>query len=99
MLVLDPVSDAVSHASIRDLPGYLDPGDLLVVNDSRVLPARLLGRRRDGGEAEVLLLRRVDGGGHRWQALIRPARRLEAGSQVLFDQSALAISVDGRLVE
>jgi len=96
MLVLDPVSDAVSHASIRDLPGYLDPGDLLVVNDSRVLPARLLGRRRDGGEAEVLLLRRVDSGGHRWQALVRPARRLEPGSQVRFDHSPLAISVEIR---
>src|SRR5213594_3085520 len=96
MLVLDPSSDAVSHASIRDLPGYLEPADLLVFNDSRVLPARLIGHRLDGGEAEVLLLRRVDDGGHRWQALVRPARRLEPGSQVRFDHSPLAISVEIR---
>src|SRR5213595_3368599 len=96
MLVLDLSSETLSHATIRDLPAYLEPGDLLVFNDSRVLPARLMGRRRDGGEAEVLLLRPVDGGHHRWQALIRPARRLEAGSQVFFDQSPLAISVELR---
>jgi len=71
MLVLDPRTDAVTHATVRDLPPYLDPGDLLVLNDSRVLPARLLGRRRDGGEAEVLLLRPVAEDRHRWEALLR----------------------------
>jgi len=96
MLVLDPSSDTLTHGTIRDLPGYLEAGDLLVFNDSRVLPARLIGRRRDGGEAEVLLLRPADDGRHRWQALIRPARRLEPGSQVFFDQSPLAISVELR---
>jgi len=96
MLVLDPTSGAIKHATIRQLPDYLGPGDLLVLNDSRVLPARLHGRRRDGGEAEVLLLRPVDGDRHRWEALIRPARRLAAGSQVRFDGSALAVAIDER---
>jgi S-adenosylmethionine:tRNA ribosyltransferase-isomerase len=96
MLVLDPQTGAVTHATVRDLPRYLDPGDLLVLNDSRVLPARLIGRRRDGGEAEVLLLRPVDADRHRWEALIRPARRLDAGSQVHFDGSALTVSVEAR---
>src|SRR5436305_12468192 len=99
MLVLDPSSETLTHATIRDLPAYLEKGDLLVFNDSRVLPARLLGRRRDGGEAEVLLLRPEDDGRHRWQALIRPARRLEPGSQVFFDQSPLAIVVEARYLE
>jgi S-adenosylmethionine:tRNA ribosyltransferase-isomerase len=96
MLVLDPASDGVIHTTIRELPRYLNPGDLLVFNDSRVIPARLLGHRQDGGEAEVLLLRPLDGGRHRWEALIRPARRLDTGSQVRFDGSALTVSVDER---
>jgi S-adenosylmethionine:tRNA ribosyltransferase-isomerase len=96
MLVLDPRSEAVTHATIRDLPQYLDPGDLLVLNDSRVLPARLIGRRRDGGGAEVLLLRPLAGDRHRWEALIRPGRRLGVGSQVRFENSALAVTVEGR---
>src|SRR5207237_3305076 len=84
------------HTTIRELPHYLDPGDVLVLNDSRVIPARLIGRRRDGGEAEVLLLRPVDGDRLRWEALTRPARRLDAGAQVWFDGSKLAVSLDAR---
>jgi S-adenosylmethionine:tRNA ribosyltransferase-isomerase len=99
MLVLDPRSGAVTHAAVRDLPQYLDPGDLLVLNDSRVIPARLMGRRGDGGEAEVLLLRPVDGEPHRWEALLRPGRRLDAGSTVHFDDSPLAVTVVDRTGE
>jgi S-adenosylmethionine:tRNA ribosyltransferase-isomerase len=94
MLVLD--STGLAHRAVRDLPEYLDTGDVLVLNDSRVLPARLIGRRRDGGEAEVLLLRPLPEGAHRWEALIRPARRLEAGSRVHFEDSTLAVSIEGR---
>ncbi len=96
MLVLDPRTGAVTHATLRDMPRYLEPGDLLILNDSRVLPARLIGRRRDGGEAEVLLLRPVDGDRHLWEALIRPARRLDAGSRVQFEGSPLTVSVEAR---
>jgi S-adenosylmethionine:tRNA ribosyltransferase-isomerase len=96
MLVLDPHREAVTHATVRDLPQYLGPGDLLVLNDSRVLPARLLGRRRDGGEAEVLLLRPLAGERYRWEALLRPGRRLDVGSQVWFESSALAVTVEAR---
>ncbi len=95
MLVLDP-SGGLADSTGRDLPRYLEPGDVLVLNDSRVLPARLLGRRRDGGEAEVLLLRPLHEGQHRWEALIRPARRLEPGSQVHFEGSVLAVSIEAR---
>ena len=95
MLVLDPSGDLVDR-TVRDLPEYVEAGDALVLNDSRVLPARLIGRRRDGGEAEVLLLRPLPEGQHRWEALIRPARRLDAGSQVQFENSALAVSIEAR---
>jgi S-adenosylmethionine:tRNA ribosyltransferase-isomerase len=66
LLVLDRRSKKLSHASIRDLPGFLQPGDLMVANDTRVIPARLLGRRvPSGGAVECLLLRRdVDGAEH-----------------------------------
>jgi len=99
MLVLDPRSGEVTHSTITKLPEYLEPGDLLVLNDSRVLPARLIGRRADGGEAEVLLLRPLDPDRHRWQALLRPGRRLEAGSRVEFESSALVVAVEERTEE
>src|SRR5207245_10561845 len=72
MLVLDPFSDTLTHATIRDLPGYLEAGDLLVFNDSRVLPARLIGRRRDGGEDDGLLLRPAGDGRDRGTAVTTP---------------------------
>jgi S-adenosylmethionine:tRNA ribosyltransferase-isomerase len=96
MLILDPGHGKLTHSMISDLPNYLEPGDLLVLNDTRVIPARLIGRRADGGEAEVLLLRPLAGGGHRWEALIRPGRRLEAGSRVQFESSALVVAVEER---
>jgi S-adenosylmethionine:tRNA ribosyltransferase-isomerase len=95
MLVLDS-SGGLVDSTVRDLPRYLEAGDVLVLNDSRVLPARLIGRRRDGGEAEVLLLRPMHEGQHRWEALIRPARRLEPGSQVHFEGSVLAVAIEAR---
>jgi S-adenosylmethionine:tRNA ribosyltransferase-isomerase len=75
----------VAHHTFRDLPALLSSGDLLVLNRSRVLPARLLGTRSGGGRAEVLLLRPLDAPGRgrqRWQALVRPSRRLRAGERV-----------------
>ena len=96
MLVLDPHTGEVTHSTVAELPQYLEPSDLLVFNDSRVLPARLIGRRADGGEAEVLLLRPLDRDRQRWEALIRPGRRLEPGSRVQFDSSSLIVAVEQR---
>ena len=80
LLVLDRRTGAVLHRHVRDLPDLLQPGDLVVANSSRVLPARVKGRLRGGGSAELLLLRRLGPG--RWQALVRPARRLRPGDTV-----------------
>jgi S-adenosylmethionine:tRNA ribosyltransferase-isomerase len=99
MLVLDPRSGEVAHSMVTELPQYLESGDLLVLNDSRVLPARLIGRRADGGEAEVLLLRPIDSGRHRWEALLRPGRRLEPGSRVHFETSAMVVAIEDRTDE
>src|SRR2546423_13398020 len=87
MLVLDPSSGLVDR-TVRDLPEYLEAGDVLALNDSRVLPARLIGRRRDGGEPAGLLLPALREGHFRLGALFPPPRRLDPGSRVTFHHSA-----------
>ena len=80
LLVADRASGEVRHRRFRDLPGELPEGALLVVNDTRVIPARLRVRRETGGEAEVLLLEPAGDG--LWEALARPTRRLRPGAQL-----------------
>jgi S-adenosylmethionine:tRNA ribosyltransferase-isomerase len=70
-----------AHRHVRDLPDLLGPGDVLVVNDSRVLPSRLRLRKRTGGGVEVLLLEPHDGAGG-WEALVRPGRRVPPGTRL-----------------
>ena len=86
--------DRVSHQRVSDLPGLLGPGDVVVVNDTRVLPARLRMRRATGGAVEVLLLHERDDGD--WEALVRPSRRLRPGEVVEPDGSAGPASVEIR---
>jgi S-adenosylmethionine:tRNA ribosyltransferase-isomerase len=80
LLVYERAGGAVRHRCFRDLPAELPPGALVVVNDTRVVPARLRLRRPGGGEAEVLLLEPVEDG--LWEALARPTRRLRAGMRL-----------------
>jgi S-adenosylmethionine:tRNA ribosyltransferase-isomerase len=80
LLVLDRATGGLDHRRFSELPELLRPGDLLVTNRSRVFPARLLGRRPNGGKAEVLLVRRHADG--RWDAMLRPGRRLRPGMSV-----------------
>lgn len=89
LLVLDRSGRRTDHRRFRDLPGLLNPGDLLVMNDSRVIPARLLGRRGHpgGGRIEVLLLRRV--APDSWEALVRPGRRVPVGTTIFFGRGEL----------
>ena len=77
LLVLDRASGDVSLTRISALPSLLDPGDLLLLNEVRVIPARLRAHRPGGGEAELLLVRPL--GGSAWEAMARPAKRLRAG--------------------
>lgn len=80
---------AATHRHVRDLPSLVRPGDLVVVNDTRVLPARLPLRRPSGGAAEVLLLeRRGDEPADGWLALVRPSRKLAPGSRLIPDPAA-----------
>ncbi len=103
LLVLDRESGAVSHRHFFDILEYLQPGDCLVMNNSRVLPARLLGHRPTGGAVEVLLLR--DLGEKKWECLCKPGRKMQVGSEVIFGNGELtavvtAVQPDGnRVVE
>jgi S-adenosylmethionine:tRNA ribosyltransferase-isomerase len=81
LLVLDRASGALQHRVFRDLPEYLQRGDALVVNDTRVMPARLLGRKTTGASAEVLLIRPLPGEDE-WEALVRPGSKLRPGSRI-----------------
>lgn len=83
-LLVDRGSAPPSHRIVADLAELLADGDLLVVNETRVIPARLLLQRSSGGQAEVLLLEPLDGQRREWEALVRPARKLRAG-EVLVD--------------
>ena len=83
MLVLHRAEQRWEDRVFRDLPSYLHPGDCLVLNDSRVFPARLFGHRSAGqGKIEVFLLRPV--GGRDWDALVRPGRKLPVGERIHF---------------
>jgi S-adenosylmethionine:tRNA ribosyltransferase-isomerase len=86
--VLDRAAGSIAHRHVRDLPDLLKPGDLVVANRSRVLPARVYGTLRGGGRAELLLLRRIQAG--RWEALCRPARRLREGDDVHITDNLVA---------
>ena len=86
LLVVHRTTGTFEHRHFRDIGAYLRPGDLLIANQSRVLPARLLGHRVEtGGAVEVLLLaERPDLGPNYWETLVRPGRRLRQGSRIIF---------------
>jgi len=92
LLVLDRESGVIEHQRFTDLLEYLGPGDVLVVNDTRVFPARLTGRLDTGGAFEILLVRRTGDG--RWIALVRPGRKLRPGRTVEAGEGALKIAVE-----
>lgn len=92
LMVLDPATQRIEHRHFYDLIDYLNPGDCLVMNDSRVLPARLLGKRMPtGGAVEVLLL--TDRGNKTWECLVKPGRKLHEGTQISFGDGALTAEV------
>ena len=91
LLVLNRNNGETCHRHFSDVLEYLKSGDCLVLNDSRVLPARLLGHRPTGGAVELLLLR--DLGDKKWECLAKPGRKLQAGQEVLFGDGSLTATV------
>ena len=91
LMVMNRETGEISHRHFYDIVEYLRPGDCLVMNDSRVLPARLLGHRPSGGAVEVLLLR--DLGDKCWECLCKPGRKMQVGSEVIFGNGELTAVV------
>jgi len=98
LLVVDRARGTWTESRVADLATWLRPGDLLVANDSKVFPARLLGRRAGGGRAECLLLTRAEG--DEWWALVNPGQRLPAGATIDFTDEARApgVTLTGTIV-
>ena len=98
LMVLNRETGEIQHQHFYDLPEYLHPGDTLVLNDSRVLPARLYGHRvPTGGAVELLLLKDVGDG--KWECLARPGRKLKPGAEVSFGDGELTATIAEDLQE
>ncbi len=91
LMVLNKDSGEVTHRHFYDIIDYLQPGDCLVLNNSRVLPARLIGHRPTGGAVEVLLLK--DLGNKYWECLCKPGRKMQVGNTVIFGDGELTATV------
>ncbi|MBI4949134.1 MAG: tRNA preQ1(34) S-adenosylmethionine ribosyltransferase-isomerase QueA [Deltaproteobacteria bacterium] len=93
LMALSRSTGELSHASFRDLPEFLRKGDLLILNDTKVMPARLLGKKSSGGKVEVLLIERLESTGdgrEEWACLIRNSKGLKDGSLLFFNTEAEA---------
>ena len=103
LMVLHRSTGAIEHRRFDDIIEYLNPGDCLVINETRVIPARLFGERPSGGACEVLLLKQL--GPKRWDTLVRPGKKLKPGAEVIFGDGRLrcrvleTTDVGGRIVE
>ncbi len=91
LLRLDKETGEISHHIFEQLPSFLEKGDCLVLNDSKVLPARLLGQRPSGGKAEILLLNQKEG--DIWECLVNPGKKLRVGAEVLFGEGQLKATI------
>lgn len=88
LMVLNKRTGDLKHETFCDVIDYLNPGDCLVLNDTKVLPARLFGTKKDtGAKVEVLLLKQVNG--DRWETLVKPAKRVKTGTEIIFGDGQL----------
>ena len=103
LMVLDPVQKTIEHRHFFDLQNFLSPGDTLIFNDTRVIPARLIGRKEPtGAKIEVLLLRCVEG--NLWETLVKPGKKALPGTTIRFgDELSCVVTGNtdfgGRLVK
>lgn len=104
LMILDKKTGEVQHKIFKDIVSYLNPGDCLVLNNTRVLPARLYGTREGtGGKIEVLLLKRIDA--NKWEVLVKPGKKAKIGVNIIFGNGELKARVldhtpeGGRIIE
>ncbi len=93
LMVLNPATQEISHEHFYDLQKFLSAGDALIFNDTRVIPARLIGNKSTGGRVEIFLLRRIDAA--TWETLVKPGRKIHEGAEIFFSDE-LSCKVIGR---
>ncbi len=91
LMVLDKEEEKIEHKVFKDVIDYLNPGDCLVINNTKVIPARLYGKKDTGANVEFLLLKRIEG--DTWEAMVRPGNKLKPGSKVIFGEGLLKATV------
>jgi len=102
LMTLFPKEERIEDSYFYELKKYLTPGDTLIFNDTRVIPARLIGKRSSGAKIEVFLLRRIDG--VMWETLVKPGKKARVGTEVIFSDKLSCVIRDntdfgGRIVE
>ena len=91
LMVLDRNNRTIEHKVFKDIIDYLNPGDCLVINNTKVIPARLLGQKDTGAKIEFLLLKRIEG--DTWEAMVRPGSKLKPGTKVTFGDGILKAEI------
>ena len=86
LMVLDRSQGKIEHRDFRDILDYLQPGDLLVMNNTRVLPARLIGKKESGGKCEILLIPSWNGTNGIWEGLMKGLKKIKAGARIQFGE-------------
>ncbi len=91
LMVLDKKNQTIEHRSFKDIVDYLKPGDCLVRNNTKVIPARLYGKKETGAKVEFLLLNRIEG--DVWESIVRPGNKLHTGAKVIFGDGLLQAEI------
>lgn len=91
LMVLDRKEKTIEHKLFKDIVDYLKPGDVLVRNNTKVIPARIYGKKDTGANVEFLLLNRIDG--DIWESIVRPGNKLHIGTKVIFGDGLLEAEV------
>ena len=95
LMVLDRKARSIEHRSIQDLPEYFGPGDVMVINDTKVFPARLYGNKeKTGARIEVFLLRELNPESRLWDVIVDPARKIRIGNKLYFENGLVAEVID-----
>ena len=96
LLVVDRNTGKLEHRIFKEIAEYFKPGDLLVLNNTKVIPARLFGLRPTGGRVEALLLKRIDEA--IWEMLVKPSGRIKKGTKILFGENGVRLEGDRKSV-
>ena len=91
LMVLDKKNQTIEHRSFKDIVDYLKPGDCLVRNNTKVIPARLYGKKETGAKVEFLLLNRIED--DVWESIVRPGNKLHTGAKVIFGDGLLQAEI------